>query len=378
LQLSVSLPEVSRGENLTSDQSSQKRLGTVLFYGIVIAIAYLVYLVFQPFLVALGWAAVLVVVFYPAYAKLARWWKPTAAAVAATAGVTIILIVPILFAMGAFVREGMEAGRTIQVQIATGHFAWVNGLWTRVQQRFPEANIPDSLTALHRYADQMAAYLASELGAVLRNTGVFLFHLGVTILAMFYLFRDGASIVDRFRVLLPFEEAHRGRMLSQTKDLIFASVTSSLAGAAAQGILGGLAFAVTGIHSPVFWGVMMGFFSLVPVVGSSLIWVPAAISLAVEGHIGRGGVLLLLCLVIVATVDNVVRPWLVSGRAHMGGLVVFISVLGGISVFGMLGIVLGPIVVATAASLLDLYVPRTPFGNSASEANGRKAGTVVE
>jgi len=363
---------------LTAEQSSQKRLGTVVFYGIVIAIAYLVYLVFQPFLVALGWAAVFVVVCYPAYARLARVWRPSMAALVATVGVTLILIIPILFVMGAFVREGVEAGRAIQIQIATGHFAWVNGLWMRVQQRFPEANIPDPLTAFHRFADMGAGYLATQLGAVLRNTGVFVFHLGVTILAMFYLFRDGASIVDRLRVLLPFEEAHRGHMVCQTKDLIFASVTSSLAGAAAQGILGGLAFAVTGIHSPVFWGVMMGFFSLVPVVGSSLIWVPAAISLAVGGHFGRGGVLLLFCVLIVGVVDNVVRPWLVSGRAHMGGLVVFISVLGGISVFGMLGIVLGPIVVATAASLLDLYVPRTPSGNSASEANGRKAGPVVE
>jgi predicted PurR-regulated permease PerM len=363
---------------LAAEQSTQKRLGTVLFYGIVIALAYLVYLVFQPFLVALGWAAVLVVVCYPAYARLARWWKPTAAAVVATAGVTLILIIPILIVMSAFVREGLDTGRAIQLEIATGHFAWVNGLWIRIQQRFPEVNIPDPLTLLHRYADQGAGYLAARLGVVLRNTAVFLFHLGVTILAMFYLFRDGASIVDRFRELLPFEEAHRGRMLRETKDLILASVTSSLAGAVAQGLLGGLAFALTGIHSPVFWGVMMGFFSLVPVVGSSLIWVPAAISLVVGGHIVRAILLALLCCVIVGMVDNVVRPWLISGRAHMGGLVVFISVLGGIGIFGMLGVVLGPIVVATAASLLDLYVPRTPSGNSASEANGRKTRTVVE
>jgi len=207
---------------------------------------------------------------------------------------------------------------------------------------------------------------------------VFLFHLSVTILAMFYLFRDGDSIVKRLRELLPFEDAHRERMIREARDLVFASVTSSMAAAVAHGVMGGLAFALTGVHAPIFWGVMMGFFSLVPVVGSSLIWVPAALSLVVGGHIARGVILVVICGLLVGLVDNVIRPWLISGRAEMGGLVVFISVLGGISVFGMLGVVLGPIVVATAASLLDLYVPSSQAGNIAPKAGGRKRSGVLE
>jgi predicted PurR-regulated permease PerM len=123
---------------------------------------------------------------------------------------------------------------------------------------------------------------------------------------------------------------------------------------------------------------MMGFFSLVPVVGSSLIWVPAAVGLIAGGHIGRGILLIVICGLLVALVDNVVRPWLISGRAEMGGLVVFISVLGGISVFGLLGVVLGPIVVATAASMLDLYMPSSRAGNTTAKADGRKRGGVLE
>jgi predicted PurR-regulated permease PerM len=123
---------------------------------------------------------------------------------------------------------------------------------------------------------------------------------------------------------------------------------------------------------------MMGFFSLVPVVGSSLIWVPAAISLFASGHIGRGILLLIICGLLVALVDNIVRPWLISGRSEMGGLVVFISVLGGISAFGLLGVVLGPIVVATAASMLDLYMPGDHAGNITSKPHGSKRGGVLE
>lgn len=363
---------------MTSEPNSQKRLGIALFYGIVIILAYLTYLVFEPFLPALAWAVVLVVFCYPVYARLARRWGHAMAAIISTAGVTLILIVPTLLVMAAFVREGVDAARSLQNQIATGHFRWVNDLWMRLQQRFPQANSADLATLLHRYAEQAAGYLATQLGAALRHTALFLFHLGVAILAMFYLFRDGESIMSRLRQVLPFEEAHRDRMLREGHGLIFASVASSLATAAAQGVLGGLAFAVTGISAPVFWGVMMGFFSLVPVVGSALIWVPASISLMVEGHIGQGILLVILCIVIVVSVDNLIRPWLISGRAEMGGLVVFISILGGINVFGLLGIVLGPIIVATAASLLDLYAPGAQARNNASRASGRKTGDVLE
>ena len=123
---------------------------------------------------------------------------------------------------------------------------------------------------------------------------------------------------------------------------------------------------------------MMGFFSLVPVVGSALIWAPAAISLIAEGHILAGILLALFCSVVVGLVDNVVRPWVISGRAEMGGLVVFISVLGGISVFGLLGVVVGPIVVATGASLLDLYTANSPGGNIGAQAHGKKKHAVLE
>jgi predicted PurR-regulated permease PerM len=356
---------------LASELTSQKRLGAALFYGIVILLVYLVYLVLAPFLVPLAWAAVLVVVSYPAYEWLARRWGPARAAIVCTLGVTLILIVPTLLMMAAFVQQGVDAVQSIQLQVANGHFTWVNDAWARIQQRFPEAGSENLPTSLRRYGELAAEFVAARLGTILRNTAVFLFHLGVTILAMFYLYRDGASIVERLRELLPFEVAHRDRMLSDARNLIFASVTSSLVAAAAHGALGGLAFALTGIKSPIFWGVMMGFLSFVPLVGSALIWVPVAISLIAGGHPVRGIILVVFCAVIVGGVDNVVRPWLISGRAQMGGLVVFISVLGGIAAFGLLGVVLGPIVVATTASLLELYAPVAHVGNSRSRAGGK-------
>ena len=363
---------------MANDLSSQKRLGGALFYGIAILLVYLVYLVFAPFLVALAWAAVLVVVSYPAYEWLARRRGPVVAALISTAGVTLILIVPTLLVMAGFVRQGVDAVQSIQLQVANGHFQWVNDLWNRFQQRFPDVGTDDLATSLRRYGEMAAGFVAARLGTILRNTANFLFHLGVTILAMFYLYRDGGGMVERLHEILPFEESHRERMLGDARSLIFASVTSTLVAALVHGILGGLAFALTGIKAPIFWGVMMGFFSFVPLVGSALIWVPVAISLIAGGHPIRGVILIIFCAVIVGGVDNVVRPWLIGGRSQMGGLVVFISVLGGIAAFGLLGVVLGPIIVATAASVLELYAPHARAGNSGARAGGKQIGGVLE
>jgi predicted PurR-regulated permease PerM len=355
---------------LTTGLTSRKRLGDVLFYGIVILLIYLVYLVLAPFLAPLAWAGVLVVVAYPVYEWLARRCGATTAALLSTLGVTLVLIVPTLLVMVSFVRQGLYAAQSIQLQVSSGHWQWVNDLSALIQSRFPDATSNDLTSSLSRYGEMAAAFVASRLGTILRHTAVFFFDLGVAILAMFYLFRDGHSIVARLRQVLPFELAHRDRMLSDTRDLIFASVTSSLVAAAAHGALGGIAFALAGIKAPIFWGVMMGFMSFVPLVGSALIWVPVSISLMAGGHLGRGLILIVFCAVIVSSVDNLIRPWLISGRAQMSGLVVFISILGGISVFGLLGIILGPIIVAAAASLLDLYAPSAHAGNKTSHASG--------
>ena len=353
---------------MTAETAAHRRLGGVLFFGIVILLVYLVYLVVSPFVVPLAWAAVLVVVSYPAYERLAARLGPTSGAAVCTAAITLILIVPSLFVMIAFVRQGVNAAQSIQFEVAIGHFAWLNELWLKIQHRFPAANARDLSESLRHYGELAATFVAARIGTILKHSAIFVFDLGVTILAMFYFYRDGAAMIARLRKVLPFRSAYRDRMLGDTHELIFASVTSSLVAAAVHAAFGVLAFAVTGVKAPIFWGVMMGFFSFVPIVGSALVWVPISISLMIAGHLLRGLLLVFFCAVIVGLVDNLIRPWLISGRSEMSGLVVFISVLGGISAFGLLGVVLGPIIVAAAASLLDLYASESISTNKQLES----------
>jgi predicted PurR-regulated permease PerM len=204
-------------------------------------------------------------------------------------------------------------------------------------------------------ASRAGESMAAGLGSVIRNIVVFLFELLVMLFALFYFLRDSEGILSRFRNLLPFEESTRDRMLAEARELIFASVTTSLVIGAVQGVICGGAFAIVGLRSAVFWGVVMGFLSLLPVVGAWPVWVPAMIYLFSTGRPGRAIVLIAICGALGGTVDSILRPALLGGRASLNGLLVFISVLGGLAVFGVLGVVLGPIVVATVVGILDVY-----------------------
>lgn len=329
-------------------------LSASLFYGALFVLGWLVFLVFRPFLVPLGWAGVLAVLFYGHYQRLARRSSRTRAAAAGTAGVTLILIVPALFLMFLFVREATQAIQALRDGATAGQFEWVNRTWNRLALRLgdTETNLP---AILQQGAERAASFLAARLGTVVRNIALFLFELFVTLFALFFFFRDGEAILAFLRRIQPFEEKIWQRILTQTHDLIQSSVAVSVLIAAIQGCLGGIAFAVVGIGSAVFWGVVMAFLSLLPVVGSWPVWVPAAVWLFATGHVARGAVLVAICLGLVGTIDNFMRPYLMSGHARLNALLIFISVLGGIAAFGLLGVVLGPIVVAAAMSLLDVY-----------------------
>ncbi len=337
-------------------EDTQRRFHNVLFYGVVLCLAYLMFRIFAPFLAPLGWAAVFGVVFHALHKRWERKWGKTRSAALITLGATVILIVPVLLLAAMFVREGIAAARDIQESVAAGGYSWINRAWGWLISHVAAGGITVDLPSLVRQgASRAGEYMARELGAVVRNIVVFLFELFVMLFALFYFLRDGDAILSRLRVLLPFEETMTARMLAEARDLIFASVTTSLVIAAVQGILCGGAFAMVGLESPVFWGVVMGFLSLLPVVGAWPIWIPATLWMFSTGHPVKGIVLIAICGALGAMIDNILRPVLLGGRASLNGLMVFISVLGGIAVFGVLGVVLGPIVVATTVGILDVY-----------------------
>ncbi len=346
---------MERDSTLPHRTIQQQRLSAVFFYLVIALVLYFTYLVFEPFLVPLCWAAVLVVIFDPLNRRLEQKWGRTLAATACTVLVTFLLIVPSIGVAIACIHQGLQASVAVQRELNNGGLSRVDSAWAWLAAHLPGQTSESLAQLLHRAIEATGSFLASKIGVVLRNVAIFVFDLVVTVIAMFYFFCDSAEIMTWLRQVLPFDRESREEIVGKSRDLIFASVTMTLAAAVIHGLAGGFGFAIVGIAAPVFWGVAIAFFSLLPVVGDLIIWIPAMIDLILTGHWVKAVLLAIILTIVAGVVDNFMRPWFISGRAHMNGLIVFIAIIGGIAVFGLLGIVLGPIIVATATSLLDLY-----------------------
>jgi predicted PurR-regulated permease PerM len=341
--------------------SARDRFSTLLFYAGLLGLGYLLYLILEPFLVPLGWAVILVILFYPWNERLERRWGTTRAAVLSTILVTCVLILPTVTVGTLFVREAFQAVVNTQLAFAQGKMPWVNHAWNWLVIHAPEGTGMDLTSLLNQGGSAIGSRAAGFVSAVVANTATFLFGLFVTLFALFFLFRDGQLLVHALHGFLPFDKTYRDRILNGARDLIRASVITSVVVAAIQGIVCGTAFVFAGIESAVFWGVAMAFCSLVPIIGSAIIWAPAAIWLFSTGHWIRALVVLAMCAGLTSALDSIVRPLILSGRTRLNALLVFISVLGGIAVFGLIGLVLGPIIIATATAIIRAYTgtPRT-------------------
>ncbi|HXW05246.1 MAG TPA: AI-2E family transporter [Vicinamibacterales bacterium] len=325
---------------------------TLLLHALVLLLAYLVYLVLRPFLVPLGWAAVLVIFCYPSHLELRARWGRSRAAAASTLALTLMLIVPGVLVTSAFIAEAGAAFGAVRENLSEE--TWAPRFAATVGRFVPKEFVVEARELAARGAQQIGGWVAAGVGTLLQNTAIFVFHLVVTIFAAFFLFRDGDKVIRALRTVLPLEASLRERLLTQIHEVINAAVTSSFIVAAVQGLLGGVAFWVLDITAPVFWGVVMALFCLLPL-GAWVVWLPAAIWLIATGHPGRGILLIALGAGVVSAVDNFLRPMLLSGRTRLNGLLMFISLLGGVAAFGLLGLMLGPVVMATGLGLFEAY-----------------------
>src|SRR6266446_913105 len=341
----------------SSAASTSDRLTTVLSYGALLLLIYLVFRIVEPFLVPLAWSAVLAVFFHGVHEWIARRLGPNRAALVSTLGVTLLLIVPALVVLVYTARQAIDATAQLQGTLMDPQKALPTHALAWIRHQLPHAwQSMDFSQPLRQGAESIATFVASRLAGLVKNLFTFFVDLFIAIFALFFMFRDGEEIVRAASHLLPFDEAIQGDMLRESRDLIFASVAVALVIAVLQGVLGGLAFAVGGISSPLFWAVLIAFFSLVPVVGSALIWVPGALFLGFSGHWGRALVVVVICGGVASVADNIVRPLLLRKRAHLNELLLFLGVLGGLEVFGLLGLVIGPTILAAAMGVFRVYV----------------------
>jgi predicted PurR-regulated permease PerM len=336
-----------------SRQTTSDRLTTVLSYGALLLLGYLVFRIFAPFFGPLMWSAVLAIFFYPLYERLTKRMSPTRAALVSTLAVTFLLIVPALFILYYTARQGLDASAKLQAALLARGEGSEQGIMAGMEG-WAHTYLPASLQSidlesrLQEGVERLGSFVASSAGSLVKNLLNFLFALFLMIFTLFFMFRDGHSVVRALRHLLPFDPDIQQDMMKESRELIFASVAVALVIAAIQGFLGGVAFSITGIPTALFWGVVIAFCSLIPVVGSALVWAPGVLWLGFSGHWGKAIVLLVICGGISSVADNIVRPLMLSNRTRLNDLLLFIGVIGGLEVFGLLGLVAGPTILAAA------------------------------
>jgi predicted PurR-regulated permease PerM len=292
--------------------------------------------------------------FHGVHLELKAKIGPNRAALATTLMAGILIVAPAVTLVSVFAREVPQVVERVRNVTPTSP-AQIQRLWNVVRDRSPIA-LPEQPTEVLREAVQRTlTFLAPRAGAVVADFFATIGSLFVMLFALFFLLRDGETLGSQLRELLPLPERERDRLLTETRDMVIASVGAGLLVAAVQGAIGGLAFLVVGLAAPVIWGVVMALCSLIPLVGAALVWVPAVLMLLFSGEIGRAVTLTIFGVLGISMADNILRPLLLAGRTSASGLVVFLGILGGASAFGFIGLVIGPIILVTAGNLIRVF-----------------------
>jgi predicted PurR-regulated permease PerM len=308
----------------------------------------------RPFVDVLGWAAVLVIVFYPLHQRLAaKLRRPGASALASSLLVLMVFVVPLIFLVITLANEVAGAARSLP-----GFLEAQAPLTKRVSVWLHDRLLVDSARSQAFIVEQLnnmgAALLGQSVGLIGGIIGA-IFKAFFVIFTMYYLFRDGDRFVRSLPGILPFERSQSEALINRVNEVVGAGVYGVVSIAMIQGALSGLAFWILGVPSPILWAVVTAFICMIPVAGSFLVWLPASIFLIAAGQWGKGIALVLWGALVVSTVDNFLRPRLIKNQTKLHELFIFFSVLGGLRLFGLLGIVLGPVILAITLGLLETF-----------------------
>ena len=346
---------------------------------LLVAISSLFVAMTRKFLVTVLLAAIFSGLAQPLYTRLKRLLRGRKRlASLLTLIVTIAVIVgPLLTFLGILTSQAVQiadtAGPWIQKQLQGSS----NG--ESLASRIP------SLGRLEPYREQIlgkageavgavGSFIVGGLSAATRGTINFLFHFFILLYAMFFFLADGKAILDKFLSYIPLSQDDKDRLTGKFVSVSRATIKGTLVIGMVQGTLAGIGFAVAGIQAAVFWGTLMAILSIVPGLGTALVWVPAVVYLVAVGHGLTGLLLALYCILIVGTADNFLRPRLVGRDVKMHELFILFGTLGGVLFFGVLGFIVGPVVAALFITIWEIYgtVSKETFTAAGSDAGEKQ------
>lgn len=323
-------------------------------------LGYLTYEIMSPFFTAIAWSIVISIVFYPAFAFVSRRVKiRSVAAVITIILILIVLIVPLVYLTLMLIDEvQIVAARvgTIDVGSLKEFVQKVNslalikkaGAYITIDEMVSEAAILENFKKIVKtFIQGVSLRIPNMLAAIVD----FIFFVFTT----FFLLKDGPGFLSKIKDYMPFSEAQKERLAAQIKDMIISTVYGGVVVAIIQGVLGGLAYAFIGIEAPVMWGMAMSVMSFVPLLGTFSIWGPTCAYLLIEHSYTQGIGLFVFGVFVISMVDNILKPLIIGSRTKMPPIIILFSVLGGIKLFGLIGLIMGPLITAVFISVFEIF-----------------------
>ena len=349
---------------------------SVMFLALAAMAVYLFYLIIAPFFFPLAYALSLVIVFYPLYERLAaKVKKPNVSSAIMCVIVTLVIVGPMVYLLTTLAGEARSAFNYLSEMNESGELDKIADMKVPgldlIQEQLGQFTDPENLTLKALTLNGLNAIsgvMKDQLANIIANTGKTVFYFGIMVFSMFFLFRDGQQFAQHCSLLIPLPPEQVRKTMAYLRSVVEATILGGVVVAVLQGIAGGILFYFVGIPSAVFWGSMMAFLSFLPLVGAFIIFIPAAIFLILSGSMINGVIVLVVGLLIIAQIDNIIRPMLIAGKTSMHTLLLFISILGGIALFGLLGIVLGPVIAAFMLTLMQVLDTRLHGDNIAVPA----------
>ena len=335
-------------------------LSVSVFFLVAAIFFYLFYLIIIPFFVPIAWAAVFAILFFPLYEKLkVKLKSPGLTSIALCLLIVLLIIGPITYLFVALVNEAATAVTRVNELYKSGQLdnllsfdlPWIDTLRQKLSGYFDLSKVNLDEIVLDA-VNNVSALILNQTSWLVANGTKAVFYFVLMFFALYYFFKDGERLVEKIKKLMPYKQHEVDKTFHRLREVIYATMQGGVVVALLQGVLGGILFAIMGISSPIFWGAIMAFLAIIPIVGASIVYVPAGIILIISGSYVKGIIVIAIGSLVISQTDQVVRPWLISGRAEMHPLLLFFSIMGGIMLFGLLGLVMGPIIAAVFVTVI--------------------------
>jgi len=345
---------------------TRQQLFTIVFFALLLLLLYQIGLMFEPFLFPALWAGLLAHWAFPLHRRLTILLRGNSALSAATltGGVLVVGVVPLVVLGVMLVREAVAAEQTIRAWIAAGGLQRVPdqvatvpviGGWLRHVATGTSLQTLSAEQSVVAGAKVLSQFLVGQMGDLLKNTFLLMTDFFIMLLVLFFLFKDGRDWLAVLYELIPMDESHKQKIVARLDLTIRAVVKGLLVTAIVQGALAGLAYTVLGVPFPVVLTAVTVMLAPLPFGGTALVWGPVVLYLLWVGPVGKALVMLAWGVGVVSMVDQILRPWLIGQDVQIPTLPLVLSVLGGLALYGLLGLFVGPILVSLLMTAIQIY-----------------------